>query len=63
MTAHDHRQFVEGCYRCDLNRDEIGIRPTRLTDEVREIISRIPRGKPNKLPPPRPGRAIIIKDE
>jgi hypothetical protein len=24
MTAHDHRAFVEGCYRCELSRDEGG---------------------------------------
>lgn len=23
MTAHLHAEFVEGCYRCDLSRDEI----------------------------------------
>ena len=23
MTAHDHRERVEGCYRCDLSRDEL----------------------------------------
>ncbi|PTL55738.1 hypothetical protein [Paraconexibacter algicola] len=22
MTAHDHRTFVPGCYRCELGRDE-----------------------------------------
>lgn len=32
MTAHDHREFVEGCYRCDLSRDEVSEqKPT--TDE------------------------------
>lgn len=23
MSAHDHREFVEGCFRCDLSRDEV----------------------------------------
>lgn len=23
MTAHDHKTLVDGCYRCDLNRDEV----------------------------------------
>jgi hypothetical protein len=23
MTAHLHATFVDGCYRCDLNRDEL----------------------------------------
>lgn len=22
MTQHDHREYVEGCYRCELSRDE-----------------------------------------
>jgi hypothetical protein len=22
MTAHDHREYVEGCFRCDLSRSE-----------------------------------------
>jgi hypothetical protein len=22
MTPHDHRQFVPGCFRCELGRDE-----------------------------------------
>ena len=22
MSAHDHREYVEGCYRCDIGRDE-----------------------------------------
>lgn len=23
MTPHDHRVYVAGCYRCELNRDEV----------------------------------------
>jgi hypothetical protein len=23
MTAHDHREHVDGCFRCDLSRDEV----------------------------------------
>jgi hypothetical protein len=23
MTAHLHSEYVEGCYRCDLSRDEV----------------------------------------
>lgn len=44
MTAHDHKTRVEGCFRCELNQDEIGIadtgqpssvaRLTRLHDEL-----------------------------
>lgn len=22
MTAHDHREYVEGCFRCEIGRDE-----------------------------------------
>lgn len=31
-TLHLHREFVEGCYRCDLSRDEV----VNATDELRE---------------------------
>lgn len=27
MSAHNHRTRVPGCYRCELNEDEQGIRP------------------------------------
>ena len=23
MTAHDHRTYVDGCFRCDLSADEV----------------------------------------
>jgi hypothetical protein len=23
MTPHDHREYVQGCYRCELNRSEV----------------------------------------
>ena len=32
MTAHLHSTFVEGCYRCDLSRDEVP--PTWTGDEI-----------------------------
>lgn len=32
MSAHDHREFVEGCYRCDLSLDEV-IEHKQTTDE------------------------------
>lgn len=31
MTAHDHTEPIEDCYRCELNRDEI--EANRLEDE------------------------------
>lgn len=27
MTAHDHPSYVEGCFRCELSRGEVGARP------------------------------------
>lgn len=27
MTAHDHREFVQGCFRCDLSSDELVLSP------------------------------------
>lgn len=23
MSAHDHRAYVEGCFRCEISRDEL----------------------------------------
>lgn len=37
MTAHNHTQFVEGCYRCDLSRDEV-TEYTPTTEEVRDAL-------------------------
>jgi hypothetical protein len=34
MTPHDHRQFVPGCYRCGLSRDEERAQRSQLADEV-----------------------------
>ena len=34
MTAHTHRTVVPGCYRCDLNKDEIGISDSETTYEI-----------------------------
>ena len=33
MSDHTHTQYVEGCFRCDLSRDEVGI---TVTDEMIE---------------------------
>lgn len=35
MTAHTHTQLEPGCYRCELNRDEV--RAAQL-DEIREVV-------------------------
>ena len=29
-AAHDHREFVAGCFRCDLSRDEVSRAPIDL---------------------------------
>lgn len=43
MTPHDHREFVSGCYRCELGRDEardaavdafVGVKAGRSQGEV-----------------------------
>lgn len=36
MTAHDYREHVAGCFRCDLSRDEVA------TYEPPELHSRNP---------------------
>jgi len=25
MTAHDHAEYVPGCYRCEMTKDELGV--------------------------------------
>lgn len=37
MTAHDHRTRVPGCYRCELNEDEQGIRPMTAAEVLAAI--------------------------
>lgn len=37
MTAHDHETFVPGCFRCDLNRDEMGV-DDKARDELITVI-------------------------
>lgn len=32
MVPHDHREYVEGCFRCELSRDEVDV-PTSLPDD------------------------------
>ena len=35
-TPHDHTEFVEGCFRCDLNRGEIGLASPAADDAGRQ---------------------------
>ena len=41
MTAHDHRSYVDGCYRCELGRDEVTDPVTRqqVLDACAEVMS------------------------
>ena len=39
MTQHLHAEFIEGCYRCDLNRDELGDFEAERRDKVTAILS------------------------
>lgn len=34
MTAHDHTEVVSGCFRCELGRDELGVRPPTPLDRT-----------------------------
>ena len=38
MTAHSHTTVVDGCYRCDLNRDEV--QHSRDWDDLERVIER-----------------------
>lgn len=39
MSAHTCRELTEGCYRCDLNRDEIAHIEAERRDKVTAILS------------------------
>jgi hypothetical protein len=50
MTQHDHSRYVEGCFRCDLSRDEVRVATTeqphlfdihRANEARDEAISRV----------------------
>lgn len=30
MSEHDHREYVEGCFRCDLSSEEVITSPIRI---------------------------------
>jgi hypothetical protein len=54
MTPHTHREYVEGCFRCDLSRDEVAVRdplavfveamalalPWAVSEEARLVVAR-----------------------
>lgn len=40
---HDHREFVAGCFRCDLSRDEVSGDPLDLLTHLAESIERARR--------------------
>lgn len=40
MTQHDHREFVPGCYRCDLGRDEVEAAERRDRELVMGVFNR-----------------------
>ena len=39
MTAHDHTEYVPGCFRCDLTGDELGA-TAPVSPEQREALAR-----------------------
>jgi|GEM_PF-2370472 len=43
MTQHDHREFVEGCYRCDLSRDEVSEYTPTIEENRRDALMRVIR--------------------
>lgn len=34
MTVHDHRTYVDGCYRCELSRDEAMTTPADIIEQA-----------------------------
>lgn len=41
MTPHDHSTFVEGCYRCELSRDEVAA--PRISESAERVLGVIRR--------------------
>lgn len=41
MTVHMHRVLTEGCYRCDLNRDEFEAAREELIADARKAAERV----------------------
>lgn len=50
MTPHTHREYVEGCYRCELGRDEV------------ELAERL-RGRVVSGRVPQPGWRVEVRNE
>lgn len=46
MTAHTHHVRTPGCYRCELNDDELGIRPDTAAERLAEIQARAEAATP-----------------
>lgn len=42
MSAHDHRDYVAGCFRCDLSRVEVT--GTRASRDPADLVASIRRG-------------------
>ena len=45
MTAHLHSSYVEGCYRCELGKDEAAAAEAHLRDELATRIWKAPMDK------------------
>jgi hypothetical protein len=37
VSAHDHTSYVEGCFRCDLSRDEVQVARASAVDRFLEV--------------------------
>ena len=59
MSDHDHSEFVEGCFRCDLSREETRMAPTLDEASRRRLLE----AKPKVVYRPRPEdkRGVIIE--
>lgn len=38
MTQHDHTELTDGCFRCDLNRDEVAAPEALTVDDVTGLL-------------------------
>lgn len=44
MTPHLHREFVEGCFRCDLSRDEVASQQDGHDDDCEVMVKLLSGG-------------------
>lgn len=61
MTPHLHRDYVEGCFRCELSRDEVTAVTDEQFDELLAELDRPPKADPKLLALLRRTRETVVQ--